>query len=903
MLDKKQLVDLFDRLGTPEKGRDVIVRARVEAPVRDVKSSGGNVVTLFASQKMCTEVCAHIATESYRVEFPAAIKHEHDPNVHEYYAQPCKLPFRLVDPATGEIRFIHHTPDYLTICTDGFTLEEWKSEAKLTRLAEKYPYRYARNSDGRWYSPQIEEQLAELGISYRIFSDKDLPTRRTENIMHLADYFHPGALPCDVVDVTRLQSALEECGSLFLADLMAEPYKFTADTLLKAVADRLVVADLDRESLAEPRRSRLYRDATLRDFMAAEKASASIPGQEKFVFDIAEGVCFHFDAQKLTITLVGEKDVICTRTDGTTLTLSRDWLTDAFESGRVVMDEMPGQGNLDLLRYFKSDLEEALRRQEVLRAAGAPLVSNRTVRRWLARQHVASANGANDILALVPRTVARGNRTERLSQAQLDLLQDIIDKKWRTSEATNFKSCYRELLVASDLADIPAPSYPTLIARIKSQQTDQDVRTRQGKRMAYQQSEWVPYLHYDTPIHGSRPFQYVHIDHTELDSELISSRTEKGLGRPWLTVVIDSWSRRILAFYLSYDPPSYRSVMMVIRDMVRRHQRLPEFIVVDNGRDFMSEAFESFLRVMGVHLRFRPAGRPRHGAVMERIFGRIHSEYVHNLAGNTKGTKNVRSLSGSHLPVNFAEWTLEAMYCGLQFWAFEHYNNCRHPVLDFSPNEAHLKGLRDSGSRPQRRVLFNQDFLIATCPPADRGGVRKVNWQHGVKVNDEHYWNPEFRDLRVAGQTIPVRYDPWDASSAYVRLKDRWVHARCRKFVHLGQLTELERRAMTEEFRHRSGDAGDDERALQRLHEFMQVFTPEGALAKSFERQSENKLLYNQLVLSSVNPVAPLSKNSLNEEKQKVPVPVAEIRPSIDPPSNTPNETTAEDPLPDFDTF
>lgn len=45
----------------------------------------------------------------------------------------------------------------------------------------------------------------------------------------------------------------------------------------------------------------------------------------------------------------------------------------------------------------------------------------------------------------------------------------------------------------------------------------------------------------------------------------------------------------------------------------------------------MSAAFETFLETMGVHLRFRPAGQPRHGAVLERMFGRANTEYIHNL--------------------------------------------------------------------------------------------------------------------------------------------------------------------------------------------------------------------------------------------------------------------------------
>ena len=422
--------------------------------------------------------------------------------------------------------------------------------------------------------------------------------------------------------------------------------------------------------------------------------------------------------------------------------------------------------------------------------------------------------------------------------------------------------------------------------------------------MAYQLSEFVDVLYVDTPVHGSRPFQYVHIDHTQLDIEVVSSRTGKPLGRPWFSLAVDAWSRRIVAMYLTFDPPSYHSVMMVIRDMVRRFERLPEFIVVDNGRDFMSSAFETFLQVMGVHLRFRPAGQPRHGAVLERMFGRAHSEYVHNLPGNTKATKNVRMVTGKHLPVNFAEWTLEAMYFGLEYWATEYYDDERHSALDCSPREAFRRGLKESGSRPQRQILFNQDFLIATCPPADRGGVRLVNRQRGVKVNDQLYWNPEFRDPRLAGQSLPVRYDPWDASSVYVRYKDRWLHATCRNLLGLGQLTELERRALTEEYTRRSGNAGDDERASQRLREFMQVFTPEGALAAALERQQENKSLYNTLQVGSINPVAPLKKFSLTKETSSTAPSMAEDRssPSI-PSSGSLPEATAPQTLPDFDTF
>ncbi|MFX5839840.1 hypothetical protein ABTE60_21240, partial [Acinetobacter baumannii] len=77
------------------------------------------------------------------------------------------------------------------------------------------------------------------------------------------------------------------------------------------------------------------RDETLRDFMAGETHVGAVPGQERFVFDIAEGVRFSYESQELTISLMGEREVVCTRKSGETVTLSRAWIEDALERGLI----------------------------------------------------------------------------------------------------------------------------------------------------------------------------------------------------------------------------------------------------------------------------------------------------------------------------------------------------------------------------------------------------------------------------------------------------------------------------------------------------------------------------------------------------------------------------------------
>ena len=76
-----ELNALFERLGTPLAGRRLVETARREAPVRDIQSHSGNVITWYSSRKMGG---LSIGTESRTVEFPAVIQYEHNPLVLEY---------------------------------------------------------------------------------------------------------------------------------------------------------------------------------------------------------------------------------------------------------------------------------------------------------------------------------------------------------------------------------------------------------------------------------------------------------------------------------------------------------------------------------------------------------------------------------------------------------------------------------------------------------------------------------------------------------------------------------------------------------------------------------------------------------------------------------------------------
>src|SRR5690606_11227844 len=93
---------------------------------------------------------------------------------------------------------------------------------------------------------------------------------------------------------------------------------------------------------------------------------------------------------------------------------------------------------------------------------------------------------------------------------------------------------------------------------------------------------------------------------TNLEEQTTASRTR--LGTPYLSLSVDAESRAVPGFYVSLQEPSYRSCMMVLRDIVRRHGRLPNTIIVDNGPEFHSAAFQRFCELYGITVRYRPAG-------------------------------------------------------------------------------------------------------------------------------------------------------------------------------------------------------------------------------------------------------------------------------------------------------
>jgi hypothetical protein len=246
-------------------------------------------------------------------------------------------------------------------------------------------------------------------------------------------------------------------------------------------------------------------------------------------------------------------------------------------------------------------------------------------------------------LGLLSDIARRGNASSKLPQATKLLMNEFIDNDYETLKQKTKRTSWLALRLECEGRGIIAPSYKTYSLAIRRRPGLEQTLKRRGHRAAYAKEAFYWELDLKTPRHGDRPFEIGHIDHTELDIELVCSLTGRLLDRPWLTILTDAFSRRVLAFYLTFDAPSHRSCMMVLRECVYRHGRLPQIVVADGGREFDRRTSKRCWRAIDA-----PSAIAGESAI--RICRRTdvwdrETQFIHNLQGNTQITRCVRQVT------------------------------------------------------------------------------------------------------------------------------------------------------------------------------------------------------------------------------------------------------------------
>lgn len=642
MLSDQEFNDWCHHVNLPQAGCLVISQIRESQPIRRVKSSGINVRGDYASRKMGKT----IQFESHKVELPGVEEYEEDADVLEYYDQPYQITLEFLSN-NGQIVKASHIPDFFVIRNKSAGFEEWKPETRLEKLARLQPQRYIRTEDGQWRNLPAVVYAEKLGLYYRIRLDTEIDWIRYRNRLFLKAYNDSSyEIQPEIAD--NLVALVSLNPGITYWQLL-DNKQTNADDINALIATQKIYINLSAAPLAEPERVHLFQNQE-----TAVAYSQMVKSQPK---DVAVDV------------------------------LSCGTLTRVSPSHNQL--RITPKGMEIFLRSSPEELAQANKKYQVIEPYlnGCPrdkeTVASRTIYRWKAKFKAAQIAYNCGYIGLLDNYNARGNRLPRISESAQDFIDRIIESHYETFQQKGKLAVYGILAREWEKAGITdkLPSYATFCSRIKHRSGYRQIKKRKGARATYQHSLFYWELKLTTPHHGDRPFEIAHIDHTQLDIELVCSRTGHSLGRPWATLLIDAYSRRILAVYLTFDEPSYRCCMMVLRICVQRFQRLPETIVVDGGPEFGSTYFETLLAAFGCTKKQRPKAKARFGSIIERMFGTTNTEFFYNLRGNTQMTKNVRQITQVNNPKNHAVWTLDEMYEHFCSYCYEFYDCQEHPVL------------------------------------------------------------------------------------------------------------------------------------------------------------------------------------------------------------------------------
>ncbi len=188
------------------------------------------------------------------------------------------------------------------------------------------------------------------------------------------------------------------------------------------------------------------------------------------------------------------------------------------------------------------------------------------------------------------------------------------------------------------------PKYESLRKRVKKKTPFEVLVAKKGERVAKRE-----FRRMGKKILTSSVLERVEIDHTIVDLFAVHKEYRIPLGRPWLTQLVDCYSRAVIGFYLGFEPPSYVSVSLALKNAIQRKDDLlssyesienewlcygiPDLLVTDNGKEFLSKAFDAACESLLINVHQNKVETPDNKPHVERNYGTINTSLLDDLPG------------------------------------------------------------------------------------------------------------------------------------------------------------------------------------------------------------------------------------------------------------------------------
>ena len=388
-------------------------------------------------------------------------------------------------------------------------------------------------------------------------------------------------------------------------------------------------------------------------------------------------------------------------------------------------------------------LEKNLSRKDSVEYSKKIGIHFTTLYRWQERY-----KSTGTILGLISNKVGAKKGNTRLNSEIEILIKRIIDNYYLTIQKPSVQSVVDKVLAECKKMNIIAPHSNTIRNRIEAITEYEKLKKQGSKSIARTRYEPTP-----NKFEADYPLQLIEIDHTPCDIILVDDEHRLPIGRPWITVAIDIYSRMIVGYYLSMNAPSVTSVGMCVSNTILPKDTLlakfdvnanwnvwgfPETIHVDNGADFRADAVKKAGLAHGINIEFRPVGRANFGGHIERAIGTLMSE-IHNLPGTTFSNIKQRGEYNSDANASMTFFEFEKW---LVTFITKIYHKRVHNSLFLTPEQQWEEGLfGDENSigfiqKPSSNSTIILDFL-----PIYERTIQK----NGVNIEGLNYYDHVLR--------------------------------------------------------------------------------------------------------------------------------------------------------------
>ncbi|MCB4809832.1 DDE-type integrase/transposase/recombinase [Methylovorus menthalis] len=446
------------------------------------------------------------------------------------------------------------------------------------------------------------------------------------------------------------------------------------------------------------------------------------------------------------------------------------------DSRRVDIEDIPKHEWDRISHIYKTIkplLENLSRTEKDVRSIADVLeLSTITIYRYIKK---IQQEGTISCLLRKPRT---DKNTKRILDESEVVIKQVLVEEFLKDKKISPTAAFDEIRRRCRNSKLPVPSKQTVVRRIN----DISLLEKAEKRDGYNKS--LDFL----PKEGSVPDAEIlnslwQIDHTMIDVMLVDTEHRITIGRPWITIIIDVFSRMVMGWYVSFDPPGAlgtgvcitRAILSKDEFLTRLgidypwpSQGFPKIIQCDNAKEFRGNMLNAAASRHLFDLRFRPVKKPHYGAHIERLQGTLLKR-MHRLDGTTFSRSHER---GEYNSEKNATMTLEDFEKWLANLILGQYHHEVHGALGCSPLQKFKEGLFGTDTTPGiGKIRINTDPQLLTYDFLPL--VTRTIQPYGIVVDGIEYHDPvldKWIGSHTPGKTrekrkFNFRRDPRDISA------------------------------------------------------------------------------------------------------------------------------------------